>query len=474
MYNNITIPQDTVDRVLAEALSRGGHYADIFAENTHIGGIALQDGVVSQAAQSVLYGAGVRTLYGDKTGYAYTMDLDERELIRAAQSAACIADGQTLAGGSPYVCSETTAHRGVTDSRYPMLRSWSDVGVGERKDLLMNLDDYVHSLDARVVKVRAALNNRLQHVFFANNLGESFTDVRPRATLIVMVVMCQNGQTEMGYASESLMMGAEFISEERMKRVARKAVEHASVLFDAVQPEGGEMPVVMAAGASGILLHEAIGHAFEADFNRKGTSIFADKLGQMICSPDITIVDDGTRTADQGALNWDDEGVSGQRTVLVDHGRLHSYMHDRISAAHYGVAPTGNGRRESFRSVPVPRMRSTYMLAGDASEEDVIRSVKRGIYAESFTNGQVQIGAGDFTFYMKQGRLIEDGKLTRPIRDINIIGNGPQALADISMVADNLIIDPSSGMCGKEGQSVPVSQGLPTVLVNRLTVGGVG
>ena len=454
--------------ILSAALSRGGHYADIFFENTLANSLVLQDGIVSQASQTVSYGAGIRTLTGDRTGYAYTMDLSERELLKAAHSAACIADGGATT--QPLALSATAP---LTENRYPILRPWTEIGVEATKDMLTALDAFARGLDPRVVKVRAAINNRTQEVRFANSLGETFLDVRPRATLIVIVVMQDGTQTEMGYASEAASMGGEFLTTERIQRVAREAVRRATIMFEAVQPEGGEMPVVMAAGASGILLHEAIGHAFEADFNRKQTSIFADKIGQMICSPDITIVDDGTQKGDSGALNFDDEGIPGQRTVLVDRGRLNSYMHDRISAAHYGVSPTGNGRRESFRHAPVPRMRSTYMLAGEATEDDVIRSVKRGIYACSFTNGQVQIGAGDFTFYMKQGYLIEDGHLTRPIRDVNIIGNGPKALADISMVASNLIVDPSGGMCGKEGQSVSVSQGLPTVLVNRLTVGGV-
>jgi TldD protein len=227
----------------------------------------------------------------------------------------------------------------------------------------------------------------------------------------------------------------------------------------------------MAAGAGGILLHEAIGHAFEADFNRKNESIFSSRLGQVICDKHINIVDDGTLMFNRGSINFDDEGVVGQKTYLVREGRLESYLHDRISARHYGVAPTGNGRRESFRHLPIPRMRSTYMEGGNASEEELIRSVRRGIYVRDFTNGQVQIGAGDFTFFVKSGYLIEEGRLTRPVKDVNVIGNGPQALADIVGVADNPVIDNSTWMCGKEGQSCPVTCGMPSVLVKELTVG---
>ncbi len=241
--------------------------------------------------------------------------------------------------------------------------------------------------------------------------------------------------------------------------------------FAATRPKGGRMPVVMGAGASGILLHEAMGHAFEADFNRKGTSIFADKMGKQICPKGINIIDDGTLAGNRGALNFDDEGIPGQKTYMVEDGVLTSYLHDRISAAHYGVRPTGNGRRESFRYAPIPRMRATYMESGTAKADDLIAEVSKGIYVDEFSNGQVQIGEGDFTFYVKSGYLIENGRLTRPVKDINIIGNGPAALADIRGVADDLAIDPGAWTCGKE-QSVPVSCGIPSVLIGNLTVGG--
>ncbi|MCQ2147999.1 MAG: TldD/PmbA family protein, partial [Bacteroidales bacterium] len=241
--------------------------------------------------------------------------------------------------------------------------------------------------------------------------------------------------------------------------------------FEAKRPKGGKMPVVMGAGASGILLHEAMGHAFEADFNRKGQSIFSDKMGQRICPEGINIVDDATIHGNRGSLNFDDEGVPGQRTVMVEDGILTSYLHDRISAKFYGVTPTGNGRRESFRYNPIPRMRATYMESGNADPESIIASVKKGIYVDEFANGQVKIGEGDFTFYVKSGRLIENGRLTMPVKDINIIGNGPQALSDIVAVGNDLIVDDGTWTCGK-GQSCPVSCGIPTVLVNNLTVGG--
>lgn len=257
-----------------------------------------------------------------------------------------------------------------------------------------------------------------------------------------------------------------------LEDLVSRAVAGLDAQFEARRPKGGKMPVVMGAGASGILLHEAMGHAFEADFIRKGQSIFSGKLGKKVCRSGINIVDDGTLPHSRGACNYDDEGVPGQKTYMVTDGVLTSYLHDRISAAYFGVSPTGNGRRESFRYNPIPRMRATYMESGnDGSVEDLIASVDKGIYVDMFSNGQVKIGEGDFTFYVKSGRMIEKGRLTAPIKDINIIGNGPEALADIRGVASDLKIDEGTWTCGKE-QSVPVSCGIPSVLVGSLTVGG--
>ena len=433
-------------------------YSDIFIENTDISSMVLMDGKVSQAQQVCLYGAGIRTVQGTETGYAYTMDLSEEGLRKAAKSltpSPLLEDGLALQRFShPFLPSP---RRGI--------------GGEAVRQFLLQVEEKAYALDASVIKVKAYISQRMQKVQFAASDGTAFHDFRPRTSLSVNIVMERGGQTQMGFASRMLQMGAEFFTNELIDEVVGEAIRRTDFLFSASQIEGGEMPVVMAAGSSGILLHEAIGHAFEADFIRTGDSIFTGQLGKQICHPSISIVDDGTLPGDAGMLRYDDEGIPGQRTILVNEGKLNSYLYDRISAKHFGVEPTGNGRRESFRCLPIPRMRSTYMLPGEAKEEDIIRSVKRGIYAQSFTNGQVQIGAGDFTFFMKTGYLIENGKLTRPLRDLNIIGNGPEALRRISMVGDNLKIDHSASMCGKEGQKVAVSQGLPTVLIDKLIVG---
>ena len=454
------LTSEQLNGILATALMQGGEYADIFIEDTRISSMVLQDSKVSQTQQVCLYGAGIRAVKGTQTGYAYTMDLSERAMLQAARFA-----GSMFGGTS---CKEAML---ATTKQLCTSNPAETLSPDKVRQLLLLVEQKAHTLDASVIKVKAYVSQRMQEVQFASSDGTAFHDFRPRTSLSISIVMERNGQTQMGYASRMLQMGSDFFSDALIEEVVREAIKQTDHLFSASQIEGGEMPVVMAAGSSGILLHEAIGHAFEADFIRTGDSIFTGKLGQEICNPSISIVDDGTLPNDAGMLRYDDEGIPGQRTILVEKGRLNSYLYDRISARHFGVEPTGNGRRESFRCVPIPRMRSTYMLPGEAKEEDIIRSVKRGIYAQSFTNGQVQIGAGDFTFFMKTGYLIEDGKLTRPLRDLNIIGNGPEALQRISMVGDNLRIDHSASMCGKEGQKVAVSQGLPTILIDKLIVG---
>jgi TldD protein len=306
-----------------------------------------------------------------------------------------------------------------------------------------------------------------------NSLGELTCDTKPMGSLAASVIFMQNGKSETKSVSRSFRMGAEMIGDALIEELADMAVEGLDASFEARRPKGGEMPVVMAAGASGILLHEAMGHAFEADFNRKGQSIFADKMGKRVAKRGINIIDDATIPGNRGALNYDDEGVTGQKTYMVEDGVLKSYLHDRISAEHFGVAPTGNGRRESFRYNPIPRMRCTYMESGsDGTLQDLIGSVRKGIFVDQFANGQVKIGEGDFSFYVKSGYTIVNGRLDMPVKDINIIGNGPKALADITAVAGDLKIDDSTWTCGKE-QSVSVSCGIPSVLVKKLTVGGI-
>jgi len=323
------------------------------------------------------------------------------------------------------------------------------------------------------VKARVTLSNSTSFILIATSEGRAVYDCRPLSRATVSCIAEKDRRREQNAFDLSGRRGIEFLTPENIDLLAAEAVRRTVALFEAERPDAGEMEVVLAPGSAGILLHEAIGHGMEADFNRKGVSIFADKMNTKVAEPFVTIVDDGTLPGVRGTLNFDDEANDTHRTFLVADGTLTSYMHDRISAWHYKVAPTGNGRRESFRYMPQPRMTNTFMLPGPHSPEEIVASVKRGLYAEGFTNGEVHIGPGDFSFYVKSGRLIEDGKLGRPVKDINIIGNGPQVLKDIVMVGSDAKLAEGGWTCGKNGQGVPVSQGLPTVKVSKITVGGV-
>ena len=464
--NHFGVTEADLKKVLTAALEKGGDYADLYFEHSFNNAVALMDGKVNNCSSNIDFGMGVRVLAGDQSGYAYVEGVTLEEMLRAARTAARIASSGKA--GKPVAFKEKTIER----DRYSVVTPWEEVSLKEKMPYLQKLNDRIFALDKRVHKVQASQSDTTSHIFFCNSEGVMFYDYRPMVTLGAVCIMEEDGKTENGYAARAYRRGFDFLSDEVVDVIAREAVDQTSLLFKAIKPKGGEMPVVMGAGGSGILLHEAIGHTFEADFNRKNVSIFADQLNKKVCNEHINVVDDGTIPFNRGSVNFDDEGAEGQKTYLIKDGVLTSYLHDRISAKHYGVEPTGNGRRESFRNMPIPRMRATYMEAGNVSESDIISSVKKGIFVDNFTNGQVQIGAGDFTFFVKSGYMIEDGKLTQPIKDINIIGNGPKALADITMVATNAKIDNGTWTCGKDGQSCPVTCGMPSALVSKLTVGG--
>jgi TldD protein len=467
-FDRFGVTEAMIRQTLAAALSRGGDFADVFFEHAIGSDLGLEDGAVNRAYASVSLGVGVRVLKGDQTGYGYTEDLSLPAMLTCARTAAAIADG-------PARDAPLAFHvRRDLPSRYPLERAWDQVTPGERLPLLAALNERAFAADARVRKVNVHLRSEATSVLVADSTGRVAEDSQPMTVLSLSVLAEQDGRREQNGYNVAGRAGFEFYTPERLGRVVKEAVARTAILFEAGAPPAGELPVVLAAGSSGILLHEAIGHGMEADFNRKGTSIYADKIGQVVARPFVNIVDDATGLGARGAINVDDEGNAAGVTHLVQDGVLATYLHDAISARHYGVAPTGNGRRESYRHPPLPRMRSTYMLPGPHKKEEIIASVKRGVYCQNFSNGQVNIGAGDFTFYVKNGWLIEDGRLTRPIKDVNIIGNGPKVLTQVDMVADDLEIDEGGWTCGKDGQSVPVSQGLPTVRVASMTVGGRG
>ena len=478
----------TLEELTGLGIKEGGSYCDLFFENTTYHELLLRDGIVSSGGFHIDYGVGIRVLKGDRTGYAYSESTDARSLRDAVKAASMIAQGGRCRpagadlGHRPYSAAASEAKREWTrpgskvgpatpNDYYPFERDWRAAESSGFVPYMEKLQRKISASDQRVLKVIVSLSDQVSDIMMYNSLGELTFDTRPMGTIAVSVVFGQDGKVENKTVSRSFRTGAEMLTEGLLDEIASEAVKGIDERFAAKRPKGGKMPVVMGAGASGILLHEAMGHAFEADFNRKGQSIFSGRIGEKVCREEISIVDDGTIPGNRGAVNFDDEGVPGQNTFMVRNGVLESYLHDRISAAHFGVAPTGTGRRESFRYAPIPRMRATYMLGGKSTKEDIIASVKKGIYVDQFSNGQVQIGEGDFTFFVKSGFLIEDGRLTMPVKDINIIGNGPQALADITAVGNDPKVDDGAWTCGK-GQSCPVSCGIPTVLVNNLTVGG--
>lgn len=460
------VTQAAVDQVLSRALSRGGHWGELFFEHSTYGAVALLDGKVSQAAASTELGVGVRCVVDDQVGYAYSESLELNDMLAAADAASAIA-----ASNAP----TQIAKRTNLDVRkyYNQSIDWETLDVSRAVALLRKIDTKTRGLDQEIVQVTVALNWHQRNIQIHTSDGFSATDRQPYYVIRLSVVMIHNGETQSNSANLAALDDFDSLTEQKIDQMIREAVEDTRILFSSVKPKGGEIPVVLGAGASGILLHEAIGHGLEADFNRKDQSIFSSKLNQKVASPEVTIFDSGLFENSRGAINIDDEATPSQNTVLVENGVLKSYLHDKISAKHFGIPSTGNGRRESYKFYPIPRMRTTCMANGTHDVEELIKDVKYGVFCKKFLNGQVNIGPGDYTFYVKNGFLIENGKLTAPIKDVNIIGNGPDTLSKITLVANDFQRHNGGWTCGKNGQSMPVSLGMPSVLVSAITVGGI-
>jgi TldD protein len=465
-YDHFGVEETILRDVMAEALSRGGEYCDLFFQHNINNYVGLEDKQVNRAYSNVDFGVGIRVIKGDQTGYSFTEEITPKAMKLAAQTAANIAN-------SPKQVDPIALKLHHHPDYYKIKTPWETVSIDKKIPVLQKVNDKIFGLDKRIIKSSLWFINGTSYVLFANSEGRVSYDYQPSGMLYANVIAEQNGKKEQNGFNLAARKGMEMMDAQSINRVAKEAVSRTVSLFDAVKPKAGEMEVVMAAGSSGILLHEAIGHGMEADFNRKEVSIFADKINKPVAEKFVSIVDDGTNENIRGSLNIDDEGNDTEKTYLVEGGTLKTYLHDRISAKHYKTKSTGSGRRQSFRYAPMPRMRNTYMLPGPHKKQEIIESVKNGIYAETFTNGQVFIGAGDFTFYVKSGYLIENGKITKPIKDVNIIGNGPKVLRDITMVGDDLKMAEGGWTCGKNGQGVPVSQGQPTLKVKKITVGGV-
>jgi TldD protein len=455
------------ERLLGGTLARRVDHADLYLEYRMSEELVLEEGAVKKASRHVSQGAGVRAQSGERTGYAHTDDLALSNLEEAVRQARAIADG---AGESAVV--PVAALSGRHDL-YTLAEPPIAADVHAKVDLLRKIDAAARAADPRVKQVIASLGSEDVVVLIAGPSGWTTGDVRPLTRLSVTVIADDKGKREIGSYGGGGRVGFSFYLEnERWRHFAAQAVRQAILKLGAVDAPAGTMTVVLGPGWPGILLHEAVGHGLEGDFNRKGTSAFAGRLGQKVASEKVTVVDDGTIANRRGSLNVDDEGVPTRRNVLIENGILRGYMQDRLNARLTRQEPTGNGRRESYAHPPLPRMTNTFMLAGDDDPADIVRSVDHGLYAVNFGGGQVDITSGKFVFSASEAYLIEGGRVTAPVKGATLIGNGPDALTRVSRVGGDLALDEGVGTCGKDGQSVPVGVGLPTIRIDGITVGG--
>ncbi len=443
-------------------------YADLYFEHTVAESISMEESLVKRASKSISQGAGVRATSGEKTGYAYSDEITLKQLEQAAETARYIARAPAGAGTVPAIRIGQP-----TRNLYPVALPATEVATREKVVLLQKIDALGRACDPRIKNVMASFSTEYKIVLIADSDGKLVGDVQPLSRLQVSCIAEEGGQRQIGtYGGGSRGEFSFFLEEGRWERYTREAARQAILNLKAVDAPAGPMTVVLGAGWPGILLHEAIGHGLEADFNRKKTSAFSDRIGQAVASDLCTIVDDGTLAFRRGSLNVDDEGTPTSRTTLIEKGVLRGYITDKLNARLMGIPLTGNGRRESFQCMPMPRMTNTFMLPGESVPEDIIRSVKRGLYAVSFGGGQVDITSGKFVFSASEAYLIEDGRVTTPVKGATLIGSGPEVLKKVSMVGNDMKLDEGIGTCGKDGQSVPVGVGLPTIKVDEITVGG--
>jgi TldD protein len=458
--------EQQLNRTLGTLMNGAIDYADLYFQVTRHEGWSLEDGIIREGSFSVDQGVGVRAVSGEKTGFAYSDELVLPALQQAAKAARAIA----RQGSSK---SLPAWQRGQGTALYSPEDPTTSISDRQKTDLLSALDAATRALDPRITQVMISLSSNQDLVLVAGSDGTLAADIRPLVRLNVSVIIEDGDKREQGYAGGGARSDLRyFLDGELPLDYAREAVRQAIVQLDAVPAPAGTMPVVLGAGWPGILLHEAVGHGLEGDFNRKNTSAFSGKIGKAVASTLCTIVDDGTLPGRRGSLAIDDEGTPGQYNVLVENGILRGYMQDKLNARLMGVRPTGNGRRESYAHMPMPRMTNTYMLAGQHEREEIIRSVDKGLYAPNFGGGQVDITSGKFVFSASEAYLIEKGRITAPVKGAMLIGDGPAALGKISMVGNDLELDSGVGTCGKEGQSVPVGVGQPTLRIDELTVGG--
>ena len=452
------------ERLLAVALSKGGDYADLFFEYRAAGGLVFDEGILKSASRGVSMGLGVRVQKGDATGYAYVEQFDWDAMKHAAETAAQIASGQASAPAPVRVLSVA--------NRYDLPRVTIDEPGLEKRKLLERAAAAAHAFDPRIIKVETSLAEEIREVLVATSDGKMARDSQPLLRFGIRAVAERDGKRQEGSSGGGGRTTLGYFEGKSPEWHARQAAEQAIRMLDAQEAPAGTMEVVLAPGDSGILLHEAVGHGLEADFNRKGTSNYSGQLGNVVASELCTVIDDSTLLQSRGSINVDDEGNEPQSSVLIEKGKLRGYMHDRLSARHFKLRPTGNGRRESFACAPMPRMTNTILLAGPHDPEEILRTVKRGIFAKKFGGGQVDISNGDFVFSLTESYLVEDGKLGAPLKGVNLIGNGPDVLRRVTMLGNDVEVSDGIWTCGKDGQSVPVGVGCPTIKIAQITVGG--
>ena len=458
-----------LDRVFGQMMTHKLDYADLYFQYSRAEGWSLEEGIVKSGSFGIDQGVGVRAVSGEKTAFAYSDDISLTALEGAAQATRAIAQS----GGSRRVPA-LHGKAALRNSLYLPHDPIASLPAADKVALLERVERQARALDPRVTQVMASLAGEYEVVLVARSDGLINADIRPLVRLSIQVIVEQNGRREQGVSGGGGRYDYAYFTDEIVSGYAREAVRQAVVNLDARPAPAGEMTVVLGPGWPGILLHEAVGHGLEGDFNRTGSSAFAGRVGERVASPGVTVIDDGTIANRRGSLNMDDEGNPTRRTVLIEDGILQGYLQDTLNARLMGVNVTGNARRESYAHLPMPRMTNTMMLNGDKTRDEIIASVKRGLYAANFGGGQVDITNGKFVFSTTEAYMIEDGKLTYPVKGATLIGNGPDALTRVSMIGNDLALDSGVGTCGKEGQSVPVGVGQPTLRIDGLTVGGTG
>jgi TldD protein len=460
------LPQAMIERLLAVAMARGGDFAEVYLERTINTAVVLEEARIKSAQTGLVQGVGVRVISGAKVGYAYSDDLDDAALLRAASTAAMIAQG----GGSEQ---SFKVSRAPAPTYYKVPTPLADVDVAAKAALVLRADRAARAFDSRVKQVSGSYVDLTKRIAVANTLGFYTEDTQDLCRIGVRVVAeGKKKELRTGMYGGGGRVPFSHFDTFTPEQVAREAARQAVATLGAAECQAGPQTVVLAPGWSGILLHEAVGHGLEADFIRKGTSLFAGKLGQKVASDLVTVIDDGTVASSRGSINVDDEGLPGERKVLIEKGVLKGYMYDSLNARLMGQRSTGSGRRESFKHMPLPRMTNTYLAPGDHAPEDIIKEVKKGLYCANFGGGQVDITNGNFVFEVSEAYQIEDGRLGRPVKNAILIGVGPEALKNVSRVGCDPMPDPGMGTCGKDGQSVPVGVGLPTLRIDNMTVGG--